>query len=187
MWFLGNFTHLPHPIRAIHTAKECLLGVRKVMEGVYKASELCPSYVWKDSGICLEVVRKEYWRCLEGLLMVSGRCLEVVWKVWKRCLEGVWNGRGLWSIKIFVIEFFTRFSCDSKVSSNQLFLPWNSSCSQMNGCKYANMVCKYAIIQFCKKITKVFLLEYVIMQLFTPYSWMGKDPCGDPEFDNTTI
>ena len=120
------------------------------MEGVFKASELCPSYVWKDSGICPERVRKEYWRCLEGLLMVSGRCLEVVWKVWKRCLEGVWNGRGLWSIKIFLSLSFSHglvviqnypqinfFTMEEFLFANE----W------MQVCKYGMQVCNNTILQ----------------------------------------
>ena len=92
-------------------------------------------------------------RPLDGVWEMRGRSLEGLEKVSGRCLKRMGS---LKYQNLSVIEFFTRFSSDSKLSSNQFFLPWNSSCSQMNGCKYANMVCKYAIIQFCKKITKVF-------------------------------
>ena len=110
-------------------------------------------------------------RPLDGVWEMPGRSLVGLEKVSGRCPKrmGSLKYQNLSVIEGFSSEFFTRFSFDSKLSTNQFFLPWKSFCSQMNECKYANMVCKYAIIQFCKKITKVFLLEYVIMQLFTPY------------------
>ena len=110
----------------------------------------------------LEFVLKVSGRNIEGVWKASWWCLEVVWKVWKRCLEGLRNGRGLWIIKIFLSlrVFFRSFSHGLVLIQNypQInFLPWKSSCLQMNECKYANMVCKYAIIQFCKKNYQSFL------------------------------
>ena len=145
--------------------------------------------LWKVSIRPLNCVHHMSEWILEFVLKVSGRNIDGVWKASWWCLGDAWKlfgrfGKGVWKVSetdgVFEVsksfchwggfsEFFTRFSFDSKLSTNQFFLPWKSFCSQMNECKYANMVCKYAIIQFCKKITKVFWLEYAIMQLFTPY------------------
>ena len=100
---------------------------------------------------------------------MSGRPLDGVWEMPGRSLEGLEKVSGrcpkrMGSLKyqhLSVIEgVFRSFSHDLVLIQNypqiNFFLPWKSFCSQMNECKYANMVCKYAIIQFCKKITKVF-------------------------------
>ena len=65
-------------------------------------------------------------------------------------------------------EFFTRFSFDSKFSSNQFFFTVEEFLfvnEWMQVCKYVLKVCNYKIF------------EYAIMQLFTPYFGLPKIVC----------
>ena len=80
--------------------------------------------------ICLKGFWNLSWSCQEGILTVSGRPLDGAWKLFGRFGKGVWKvseTEGVFELLksfchwVFFSEFFTQFSFDSKLSSNQFF------------------------------------------------------------------